>query len=252
MKHKTSILIIILAFLVQACNLPSSAPVTETPTSEPSVEPSATQPLPTDLPTETPLPTDTPPPTLTSTPSIPIAFPKDVAVNCRFGPGTAWVVLSGLQVGQTAQIVGRSTDFNWWYIVDPQNASRNCWVSAGVVDTAGNLTSIPTTATPLASVTNVTVSVDPKELTVGGCIGPIAPSKIEGTIETNGPVTVEWHFDTQQLGAFPNQSTVFDAAGSKSFSLDFTPLVAAGTYWVRMIITSPNSTQGEASYKIIC
>lgn len=252
MKYKTTILIFILALLVQACNLPSNQPGTETPTPSLTVEPSATGPVPTETPTETPPPTDTPPPTLTFTPSVPIAFPKDVAVNCRFGPGVGWVVLSGLQVGQTSQIVGRSTDFNWWYIVDPQNASRNCWVSAGVVDTAGNLSSIPTTATPLASVTNVTVKVDPKELNVGGCIGPIPPSKVEGTIEVNGPVTVEWHFDTQQLGALPNQSTVFDAAGSKTFTTDITPLLSAGTYWVRMVVTSPNGIQGETSYKINC
>jgi len=252
MKHKNIVLIIILAFFVQACNLPSNVPGTETPTPSPTVEPSATQPLPTDLPTVTPLPTDTPPPTLTSTPSVPIAFPKDVAVNCRFGPGVGWVVLSGLQVGQTSQIVGRSTDFNWWYIVDPQNGGRNCWVAAGVVDTAGNLSGIPTTATPNASVTYVSVTVDPAELNVGGCIGPIPQSKIEGKIEVNGPVTVEWHFDTQQLGALPSQSTVFDAAGSKSFSANFTPLLSAGTYWVRMVVTSPNGIQGETSYKINC
>ncbi|HSG44820.1 MAG TPA: hypothetical protein VLA72_16865 [Anaerolineales bacterium] len=252
MKYKITALIFILALLVQACNLPSNVPVTETPTLEPPVEPSATQPLPTDLPTETPLPTDTPPPTLTFTPSVPIAFPKEVAVNCRFGPGVAWVVLSGLQVGQSSQIVGRSTDFNWWYIVDPLNASRNCWVSAGVVDTAGNLSSIPTIATPTASVTNVTVSVDPKEINVGGCVGPISQSKIEGTIEVNGPATVKWYFDTQQLGTLPSQSTEFDSAGSKTFSADFTPLLVEGTYWIRLVVTSPNSIQGETTYKINC
>jgi hypothetical protein len=252
MKYKFLTLIIILAFLMQACNLPSSAPGTETPTPSPTVEPSATGPAPTETATVTPLATDTPPPTLTTTPTIPIVVPKDVAVNCRFGPGTTWVVLSGLQLGQTSQIVGKSTDFNWWYIVDPLNSNRNCWVAASVVNTAGNLGPIPTVATPTASVTNVTVSVDPKELNVGGCIGPIPPSTIEGTIEVNGPVTVAWHFETQQLGAMPNQSTDFDAAGSKTFSADFTPMLVAGTYWVRMIVTSPNAIQGETTYKINC
>jgi len=252
MKHKTMTLFIILAFLVQACNLPSNVQETETPTPEASVEPSATQPLPTDLPTETPLPTDTPPPTLTSTPTIPIVFPRDVAVNCRFGPGTVWVVLSGLQLGQTAQIVGKSANFDWWYIVDPQNASRNCWVSAGVVDTAGNLSPIPIVAAPTASVTNVSVKIDPKELNVGLCIGPIPASKIEGTIEVNGPTTVKWYFETQQTGAMPVQTTDFDSAGSKTFSADFTPLLFSGTYWVRLVVTSPNSIQGETTYKINC
>lgn len=252
MKNKIPALMLILAFLVQACNLPSNAPGTETPTPSPSVEPSATGLVPTETATITPPPTDTPPPTLTTTPTIPIAFPKDVAVNCRFGPGTGWIVLSGLQLGQTSQIMGKSGDFNWWFIVDPQNSNRNCWVAASVVNTAGNLSPIPIVATPLASVTNVTVKVDPKELNVGGCIGPIAASKIEGTIEVNGPVTVEWHFETQQLGAMSNQSTVFDAAGSKTFSADFTPSLVAGTYWVRMVVTSPNGIQGETTYKINC
>ncbi|HAV78737.1 MAG TPA: hypothetical protein DCX53_15415 [Anaerolineae bacterium] len=250
MKPKSLTIILILTILVQACNLPSSTQVTETPTV--TVEPSATPPLPTETPTQTPLPTDTPPPTLTSTPTIPIAFPKDVAVNCRFGPGTAWIVLSGLQIGQSSQIVGRSGDFNWWYIVDPLNASRNCWVAASVVNTAGNLNGIPTVAAPVASVINVTVKVDPKERNVAGCIGPIPTSKIEGTIEVNGPGTVKWNFDTQQLGALPSQSTDFDAAGSKTFTAEFTPLLVAGTYWVRMVVTSPNNTQGETTYKINC
>jgi len=252
MKPKIYTLLIILALLVQACNLPSNVPATETPTLAPTVEPSATQPLPTDQPSETPLPTDTPPPTLTSTPSVPIAFPRDVAVNCRYGPGTVWVVLSGLQVGQTSQIVGKSADFSWWYIIDPLNASRNCWVAASVIDTAGNLSAIPVVATPTASVTNVTVSVDPKELNVGGCVGPITPSKIEGTIEVNGPTTVKWYFETQQGGAMSVETTDFDSAGSKTFSVDYTPLLADGSYWVRMIVTAPNSIQGETSYKINC
>jgi hypothetical protein len=252
MKSKTIILFIVLTFLVQACNLPSNAAGTETITPEASVEPSATEPLSTATPTETPLATDTPPPTLTSTPSVPMAFPRDVAVNCRFGPGTVWVVLSGLQLGQTSQIVGKNTNSSWWYIVDPQNASRNCWISASVVDTAGNLSNIPTVATPNASVTNVTVSVDPKEQNVGGCVGPIPPSEIEGTIEVNGPTTVKWYFETQQTGAMPVDTTDFDSAGSKTFSADFTPLIAAGTYWVRMVVTEPNGTQAEATYKINC
>jgi len=250
MKYKFLIITLALTLILQACNLPSNTPVTETPTLAPSLVPSATQPLPTETPTQTPLPTNTPPPTLTSTPTIPIAFPKDVAVNCRFGPGTVWVVLSGLSVGQTAQIIGRSADFNWWYIVDPLNGSKNCWVSASVVNTAGNLTPIPVVETPKASVTKVTVKIDPT--TISGCILPILPSKITGTIETNGPATVKWYFETQQGGTMPNQMTEFDAFGSKEVTAEYTPPLTEGTYWVRLIITSPNSIQAETTYKLDC
>ena len=249
MKPKILMFIFILAFLMQACNLPSNVPVTETPT---LIPPSPTQPLPTETPTQTPLPTNTPPPTLTSTPTIPIAFPKDVSVNCRFGPAIEWAVVSGLTVGQTSQIVGKSGDFNWWYIVDPLSSGRNCWVAASVTNTAGNLVNIPVVETPKASVTNVTIKVDPTKLSFPGCGGLITASKIEGTIETNGPTTVKWYFETQQAGTQSSQTTQFDSFGAKTFSTEFNPTISAGTYWVRLIVNSPNSIQAETSYKIEC
>lgn len=239
-----------LAFILPACNLPSNVPATETPTL--AIPPSATQPPLTDTPTQTPLPTDTPLPTLTFTPTVPIAFPKDVAVNCRFGPGQEWIVLSGLSVGQTSQIVGRNSSGSWWYIVDPFNSSRNCWVAASVTNTAGNLAIIPVVETAKASVTNVTVKVEPNKISFPGCIGLILASKIEGTIETNGPATVKWYFETQQAGAQSTQTTQFDSFGVKTFSAEFNPSISAGTYWVRLIVTSPNSIQAETSYKIEC
>ncbi len=252
MKSKSLIIVLVLMLILQACNLPSNAPVTETPSTEPTQTPSATQPPPTETPTQTALPTDTPLPTFTSTPTVPIVFPKDVAVNCRYGPGTVWVVLSGLSVGQSAQIIGRSADFNWWYVVDPLNGSKNCWVAGSVVNTAGNLSPIPVVETPKASVTKVTVKIDPTTISVPGCIGPIPASKITGTIETNGPATVKWYFETQQGGVMPNQMTEFDAFGSKDITVEYTPPLTAGTYWVRLIVTSPNSIQAEITYKIEC
>jgi len=252
MKSKLLTVSLILTFILQACNLPSNAPRTETPTLVPSLTPSATQSPPTETPTLTPTSTNTPLPTLTFTPSVPIVFPKDVSVNCRFGPGTGWIVLSGLTVGQTAQIIGRSADFNWWYVVDPLNGSRNCWLASSVVNTAGNLAPIQVVETPKASVTNVKVKIDPATISVPGCIGPIPASKITGTIETNGPATVRWHFETQQGGAMTEQVTEFDGFGSKDVTAEYTPLLTAGTYWVRLIVTSPNSIQAETTYKIEC
>jgi hypothetical protein len=252
MKPNLAVFALILMVAALACNFPSNVPVTETPTIEAQVMPSATQPVSTDMPTLTPVPTLTPLPTMSPTPTIPIAFPKDVAVNCRFGPGTEWIVLSGLSVGQSSQIVGKSADFNWWYIVDPLNASRNCWVAASVTNTAGNVTPIPVVQAPQASVTNVTVKIDPKTISVAGCMGPIPASKIEGTIEVNGPTTVKWYFETQQGGAMSVQTTNFDTAGPRTFSAEYTPTITAGTYWVRMITSSPNNIQAETSYKIEC
>ena len=243
-------LLFILVFALSACNLPSNAQVTETPTLALSATPTlsiATQP-----PATTSLPSDTPPPTATSTPSVPVAFPSDVAVNCRLGPGTGWVVLSGLSVGTSAQIIGRSNDSGWWQIVDPLSSSRRCWVAASVTSTAGNLTGIPVVEAPEPEVTNVSVSVSPNTVTAASCTSAGSPLEISGTIETNGPTSVTWYFETQQGGQMTVQTTEFDAFGSLDISTSYTPLLTAGTYWVRLVVTSPDSKQAEATYTITC
>ncbi|HSL31443.1 MAG TPA: hypothetical protein VK900_19730 [Anaerolineales bacterium] len=239
-----------IVFALSACNLPSNAPRTETPTALVSETPTLSIPTATDAPIVTP--SDTPPPTTTSTPTVPVAFPREVAVNCRLGPGTGWIVTSGLALGASAQIVGRSADGAWWYIVDPVNAGRNCWVASSVTSTAGNLGGIPVVEPPRASVTGVTVDVEPNALSVAGCVGPILPLQITGSIETNGPGPVTWYFETQQGGAMASQTTDFEGSGSREFSTTYTPAVTAGTYWVRLIVTNPNSIQGEARYTITC
>lgn len=242
-------LVVISAML--ACNLPSKVPVTETPTLE--TLPSATaQPSATALPTQTSLPSNTPAPLPTSTSTIPIVFPKQTNVNCRLGPGIAWIPTSALVVGQSSQITGKTSDGSWWNIVDPQNNSKRCWVSGSVVSTGGNLAGIPVVESPQATVTTATVNVDPKTISVPGCSGTILPVKIKGTIETNGPATVKWRFETQLGGSLGDQTTDFDAFGSKDFSADYTPPVSAGTYWVRLVVVSPNALQAETTYTVQC
>lgn len=247
-RNLLSTLVLVLAML--ACNLPSSLP-TETPTVA-AITPSATLALSTAIPTQTSPPTNTPPPTTTSTPTVPVASPKEVAVNCRLGPGIGWIVLSGLSVGTSSQITGKSGDGSWWQIIDPLSSGRRCWVATSVTNSAGNVAGIPVVESPKATVTNVTVNVDPSSLSVAGCVGPILPLEITGTIETNGPTTVQWRFETQQGGAMTTQSTEFEAFGEETVSVDYTPTLTAGTYWIRLIVSSPTEAQAEVKYTIAC
>lgn len=255
MRSRIFLSTLALVLAVSACNLPSNVPVTETPTIQFTISPTLS--LPTETATQTPPPTDTPLPTLTSTPTVPTVSPRDVPVNCRLGPGTAWLVISALTVGQTSQIVGKNSEGTWWYIVDPFSSSRNCWVSVSVTSAAGNLANIPIVQTPSASVTRVTVDVSPSTVSVpgGACAGPVPQIEIEGTIETNGPTSVQWRFETQQGGAMATQTTVFETFGSKTFTAAYTPplpLTAGNSYWVRLIVTSPNDAQSEVRYTIAC
>jgi hypothetical protein len=70
----------------------------------------------------------------------------------------------------------------------------------------------------------------------------------------NGPGTVTWRFETQQGGAMSTQTTEFDAFGEETVSVDYThpAPITAGTYWVRLVVTSSNNTQAEARYTINC
>lgn len=253
MKYKSLIFSLLMILIVSSCNLPLSSSATETPTAVSTNTPS----LPTDTPppSATALPTNTPLPTLTFTPSVPTASTRDQPVNCRLGPGTAWQPVSALNLGQSSQIVGKNQDSSWWYIQDPLNPGRSCWVASSVTNASGNLASLQIVQPPSASVTNVTLRLDPRVIDlVLLCVGIVPPVKFTGTIETNGPTTVKWHFETQQGGVMPNRETEFDAFGTKEVLGEYThiPPILPGDYWVRLVVTEPNSLSAEATYRIDC
>lgn len=252
MRYKFLLITLLMAVVISSCNLPSGETPTDTPV---PITDTPAPPTQTPLPTDTPPPTNTPPPTFTFTPSVPTVTTRDQPVNCRFGPGVAWLATSALQLGQSSQIVGKNSTNEWWYIQDPLNPGRNCWVAASVTLASGNLANVPIVQTPSASVTNVTLKLDPKIIDLALlCVGPIPKIEFDGTIETNGPTTVKWYFETQQGGAQPVKTTEFDAFGTKDVSGEYTPVapLLPGDYWVRLIVTTPNSLIAEATYKIDC
>ena len=71
---------------------------------------------------------------------------------------------------------------------------------------------------------------------------------------TNGPFSLTYHFETDQLGSLPSHNLSFAGAGSKDVSEKFTPLLTAGTYWVRLYIDDVDMSgmDFQAKYKITC
>lgn len=252
MKIRSLIPFFVLVLAMLSCNLPSAQPTLEAATRTVTVTPTNQFFPPTSTFTLTPPAAITSVPTLTGTPTVPVVTPLDKGVNCRYGPGTEWLVIGALLVGQNANIQGKNGDASWWYVSTPNEPGKPCWVAASVTTAAGNLSSIPVVPKPQASVIDTGVSVTPDTMSVAGCIGPLAPVSIKGGIETNGPATVKWYFETQQSGAMSSQTTEFTTADTKEVSVDYTPVLTAGTYWVRLIITSPNNDSAEARYKIEC
>jgi hypothetical protein len=253
LKIPILVTMITLIFAMLACNYPGYAAETNTP----SVYelPTNTQPAATGLPIPGPLSTNTPAiPVTGPTPSVPAVFANEFGVHCRFGPGTTWAAVSSVAEGDSSQIVGQNSDSSWWYILDPFNEGQRCWVAASVTTTGGNLASVPIVGAPQASVTEVSVDVNPKTIRPSSCADPASTITIAGSIETNGPATVDLRFETQQGGSLSDRTINFTSFGVQEFSAEYDPPspLTAGTYWVRLVVTSPNDIQAEVTYTIEC
>ena len=85
-------------------------------------------------------------------------------------------------------------------------------------------------------------------------MGPIQPSTINGTITVNGPIKLQYHYETDQNGSLPSHSVNFKSAGTRDISDNFTPPLTAGTYQVELFIDGMNLSGMDtvATYKISC
>ena len=223
-----------------ACNWPEFLPPPA-----PEIEPTALATF--VVPSDTPIPSATPLPTATPTPGVPIAWPKDLAVNCRSGPGTGWAAISALQVGTSAEIVGRTSETTWWYIRDPLNPGSFCWVATSVTETAGNMNIIPILEAPEAQVTGVEVNA---AVEFTACGGPNAIT-FTGSITTNGPGTVTYHWEVggDKQNVTPDETIEFLKAGTQevaagAYSAD------CGEYFVILQTTGPNQESARRDFKV--
>jgi len=93
----------------------------------------------------------TPPAVFTLTPEVPMVI-VSVQTNCRSGPGKAFDILGILNVGQSAEVVGRSVYNDNWIIKLPSNPAITCWLWGQYATVVGNSTGLPA-FTPPASPT---------------------------------------------------------------------------------------------------
>ncbi len=204
--------------------------------------------------TNTQVQADTTVPTDTATiPSIPVVTPLDKDVNCRFGPSTAYLAVGFLKAGQNQPILGTSPDHGWWQIQNPQDIKGNyCWVGSSVTKTLGDLSLVKVVKVPVGLVTSVTVSTT--AVIHGTCSGS-NPSEFNGYITTNGPTTVYYHWEIYVSGGglldtSADQVMTFSAAGTQNNYPGGFPQ-NCGSYTVKMVVTSPNSISGQASWQVV-
>ena len=252
MKKRRSTLLLLAAVLILACTCPAIGATGANPPA--TATPEAASPT-TAAAVEAPSPT--------STVAAPTACTAQLSANSsvfvREGPGTEYDDIGSLNTGQIAAIAGKNSEGTWWHIVYPSGPGGHGWVSGSVTTAtcvSGSLAVIvpPPTPVPPTVVTGVSVSVDPTEIHVAGCMGPIQLSTVTATIEVNGPIKIKYHFDTDQNGALPTHTLNFNEAGAKDVSETFLPPVAAGTYKVKLVIDGMNlgGMDFQAKYKIFC
>ncbi len=263
MSKRTIILLLTGGLFLSACNLPTPVPTMPATLPPPTTSPTmiasdtpAPSPSPTLIPSETPTPapTATATITLTATPAEPMVTPATVDVNCRFGPSAAFLAIGALRTGQTVPILGTIADRSWWQIEEPGEPGTRCWVSASVTLTSGDISRVPVVAAPAALVTGVTVAVS-DTIIHGYCHMP-NPVDFTGTITTNGPATVVYHWevyneDGSLRNATENSTLIFSSYGTQDVPDPGVYRTDCGTFMVKLVVTSPNFRSAQASWKVV-
>ncbi|NWG05733.1 MAG: SH3 domain-containing protein [Chloroflexi bacterium] len=248
MRHR--LWIVFVALGLAACNLPATQ-VTSTPFPTLLLDtPTSSFSTPTLVPMETLLAIPSPTVTSTSTPGVSLASPIDQPVNCRYGPSTAYSVVGGLELGQQAEVVGRSADSSWWYVRNPSNPSTYCWLFASVTEASGDLEGLPVVSPPVAIVERIDVSVNPISMDVGCGSFPHYVTAT-ATIFTNGPTNLLWRWETSLNEVIEKESLLYLEGGSQTVQ-EYYRVNSSGDYWIQVHILSPNDTTGRAYFKITC
>lgn len=131
---------------------------TATAIAQPASATPTTTPTETGLPTSTAIPSMTPQTLPTLTPAAPTVS-VSVATNCRSGPARSHDWLGGLYPGQSARVVGKYPDLNYWIIENPSGGGT-CWLWGGYATVTGDTSGLPVwTAPAQPAMPSLTVSV---------------------------------------------------------------------------------------------
>jgi hypothetical protein len=101
--------------------------------------------------------TPTQPPTLTASPTVtstatpePTATPTQAPrisvsenTNCREGPAVNYLFQGVLEVGDSAEVLARGSEPDYWYIVNPQKPGEGCWLWGEYGQVEGDVEALP-------------------------------------------------------------------------------------------------------------
>jgi hypothetical protein len=191
-----------------------------------------------------------PGPTNTPRPEPVYATARVQPVNCRFGPGMIYAVISGLDAGRAARVDGRDYSGAWLYVHDPLNPGGFCWVSTAPVDVEGDASSLPLTAPPYVTVTKLDVRVEPQRVTVE-CDNYPQYALFIAEVTTNGPTLVNWRWELSTGEVSEAQVMLFDEADTQVVQKSFV-IESPNDYWGRLHINAPNEIIRTANLVANC
>lgn len=220
------------ALLLAACSITAPAPtITSDPTDTPSLTPTAI-------------------PSPTATPVKVTLRVKDELVNCRFGPGTMYVLVNELRRDQSVRAAGRNDAATWLYVRDPGNPGGFCWLSAAVVEAEGTVDQLPVTPPPFVTVTDVSLRAEPNRILVN-CSQFPQTVFFEAQVTTNGPTLLTWSWEASTGAASDVGTMVFEEAGTKVIN-EFYPIGGPNDYWVKLHILTPNVMDEQVNFPVSC
>ncbi len=238
------------ALAMSGCNVTINTGAEATPTA--FAPPAATSTLapPTATPTSAATATVTLPPTVTPTSGPLTVSPKAGDISCYFGPGTQYLIEGALLNGQSVPALGKSDDGNWIQIHHPKNDRWFCWLSLTDSLLSGDAAALKVIPPPVPFVESVDVSMTPGTASIGCTLFPYTVN-VSFSITANGPTKVTFQRVKSDGSSAPPETYNWVAAGTKSFG-DYYRVGAAGGYWFRVHVTSPNDLTGEGDATMKC
>jgi hypothetical protein len=190
------------------------------------------------------LPTDTP------APAPVFARARSQPVNCRFGPGTIYEIISLLEANQITQVEGRDYSDMWLHVHDPLNPGGFCWVSLPIIELDGDLDSLPVIDPPHVTVNKLEVRVEPQRVTVA-CENFPQFVLFVAEVTVNGPSLVNWRWEISTGETTEAQTLLFEQAETKILQKSFV-IERPNDYWVRLHINAPNEKAEQANFVANC
>jgi len=206
------------------------------------------------VPTFTPSPSNTP--TLSG-----LLVSVSLATNCRTGPGQAYDMIGALDVGKSAEVVGKDAYNQYWIIENPHNPGT-CWLWGQYATVTGDTSQLPVIAAPPTPTPIPTPKTEPVVTNLAITVGTSAfhdpqchfSQSLTVKATTNGPAKIH-HYIKYYLNGIeyatlgPNVTTVL-AAGTLTLSTATQTGNSCGTWVYKVFVTSPNSKTSQVSFTV--